>query len=75
MSDDILKIARDEGVGIGPEAALRICSKGAPLKRAQEVLKDLVSWARTGPSRRESSPESLMHSTSHREMVSLEAAL
>ena len=57
------------------KAALRICSKGAPLKRAQEVLKDLVSWARTGPTWRESSPESLMHSTSQREIVSLEAAL
>ena len=30
------------------KAALRICSKGAPLKRAQEVLNDMgPNWANT----------------------------
>ena len=75
MGDDVLKVTCYEGVGIGPKSGLKdICSKGAPMKRAQEVLNDLVSWARTGPTRSESSPESKIHSTSHRDMVSLEAA-
>ena len=56
------------------KAAFWIFLTDTPLKRAQEVLTDLVSCARIGPVTRASVPALLMAETIHREIESLDAA-
>ena len=57
-------------------AALRTSSEVAPFKRAQDVASERVSWARTGSPGcfRASSPAARTAGTSHRDMVTAEAA-
>jgi len=72
--DNIFQKTNYERVSIRPESRLLNLLERSPMKRAQNVLNALVSWARAESIFNLSSPENLIQLTNHPWKVSVEAA-